>query len=232
MPVIIRESKIINGKDYDNIKVYKTNKNLTKKLREKADKLDEFLSNKMNQIEIEITKKGLLEKKGKSGVIELWHEVGKQLSFIDEPELLEPEDFEFIWRAMYDHAPKLVPDPVNYGQRANRPKNNLFYYCYLLGKFDKEFVLNAGNWTVWSEFLDSPAIIKDERIITWLGQAHKKVNQGQIDWLRALTPGIRKEFKNKDTKFIPDPELYSTLDNILEKQLAIQNHARTQKTEF
>jgi len=51
------------------------------------------------------------------------------------------------------------------------------------------------------------------------------VNQGQIDWLRALTPGIRTEFKNKDTKLILDLELYSTLDKILEKQLAIQDQA-------
>ena len=89
MPVIIRESKIINGKKYDNIKVYMTNKTLTKKVKEKADHLDEYLSIKMNQIEEEMIKNGLIEKKGKSGVIELWYEVGKHLSFIDEP-ILSP----------------------------------------------------------------------------------------------------------------------------------------------
>ena len=64
MAVIIRETRTIDGKP-EKVKVFKTKRLLTGELREQAERLDEFLSKKMKEIEGEMSSIGLLKLKGK-----------------------------------------------------------------------------------------------------------------------------------------------------------------------
>lgn len=214
MPIIIRETRTIAGKEYPNTKVYKSDKPITKEGKIQADELDVFLKDKMSEIEKEMKKYGFIKLKNKKGVLRLWYEIGKRLDFVDDPEIVPPQDRKYIWRALYDHAGELVSEKLSVRAK-ERPKNNLFRYCYILAKYEWNFVNNAGNWTAWSEFLDSPVIINDKRIIDWLGSIQLLAVGSLQDWLRGLTKKIRAEFKNKDTSVFSDDELNKKLSKIL-----------------
>ena len=79
MPVIIRETRVIEDKEYP-VKVYRTRagKLVTDKDKKNAEQLDSFLSKKLKEIKQEMKDSGLLALKGKKGkVLRLWYEVGK-----------------------------------------------------------------------------------------------------------------------------------------------------------
>jgi len=206
MPVIIRESRKIAGKVYDNIKVYKTDRPLTTEAKKQAEELDDFLSTKLSDILNDIKKKDLLKLKNKPGVLRLWYEVGKNLTFINDTSIIPAEDRKYIWRAIYDHAKELKPGKLNV-RAVERPENSHFAYCYNLSKYSWDFIKNAGNWTAWVEFFDSLVIRKDNRIIEWLGTIQNFSTGSKQNWLRKLTRKIRRDFKNIDTKVFSDSEL-------------------------
>ncbi len=214
MAVIIRETRTIDGKP-EKVKVFKTKRLLTGELRAQAEKLDNFLSNKMKQIEQEMRDTGLIDLKGQRGrVHKLWYELGKRLGFVMDTSKVAAEDREFVWRALYDHAGSLAPGPIT--KRAERdPETSHFSYCYMLSKFPWEFVETAGDWTSWSEFLDRKETKNDQRIIEWLGKKAKESNfKSRQNWLRPLTKAIHKEFEKKDTTVFSDEELSEILDKV------------------
>jgi hypothetical protein len=216
MAVIIREEKIIEGKDYT-VKVYKTQPGrlITQEEKIRAEKLDNFLSEKMKEIEREMKNSGLLRLKGKRGeVLKLWYEVGKRLNFVDDKYLVPPGDRDFVWRALYDHAGRLAPGPLS--ERAKRdPSTSHFSYCYRLSKFPWEFVGMAGDWTSWCEFFDRSETKGDPRIIEWLGEKAKECDvRSRQNWLRPLTKAIHNELGNKDTLVFTKDELFNKLEKI------------------
>jgi hypothetical protein len=214
MAIIIRETRMIDGKA-EKVKVFKTKRLLTGELREQAERLDEFLSNKVSEIEKEMESTGFLKLKGKKGeVIKLWYEVGKRLDFVTDTSMVAAEDREFVWRAIYDYAGALAPGPLT--ERVRRdPETSHFSYCYKLSRFPWEFVQMAGDWTSWSEFFDRKETKNDPRIIEWLGKKAKESNvSARQNWLRPLTKEIHKEFENRDTTVFSVEELYERLDKI------------------
>lgn len=216
MAVIIREKKIMEGKEYI-VKVYRTQpgKLITKEEKVKAERLDNFLTEKMQEIKNEIRKCGLLSMKGKRGkVLKLWYEVGKRLEFVMDTSVIAAEDREFVWRAIYDHAGELAPGILT--KRAMRnPETSHFSYCYQLSGFPWEFVEFTGDWTSWSEFFDRSETRKDRRIIKWLGDKAKKFNvRSRQNWLRPLTKAIHNELEKKDTTVFTKKELYERLESI------------------
>lgn len=214
MAVIIRETRRIDGK-LEKVKVFKTKRLLTGELREQAERFDEFLSKKVSGIEGEMKSAGFLKLKGKKGeVVRLWYEVGKRLDFVTDTSVVAAEDREFVWRAIYDHAPKLAPGPLT--ERVRRdPETSHFSYCHKLSRFPWEFVDMAGDWTSWSEFFDRKETKNDPRIIECLGKKAKEINvSARQNWLRPLTKAIHKEFENRDTTVFSVEELYERLDKI------------------
>jgi hypothetical protein len=214
MAVIIREERTIDGKP-ETVKVFKTKRLLTGKLRKQAEKLDEFFSKKMKETEQEMKKTRLLKLKGKKGhVLKLWHEVGKRLNFVMDTSIISPEDREYVWRAIYDHAGELAPGSLT--ERVKRdPETSHFSYCYKLSRFPWEFVEMAGDWTSWSEFFDRKETKNDPRIIEWLGKKSKESDvSGRQNWLRPLTKAIHREFEKRDTSVFSIDELYERLEKI------------------
>lgn len=215
MAVIIREERLIGGKKFKNIKVYRSDKfTVTKEAEKQAQRLDKFIAERMSEIEKEARKKNLLSLKGKSGVLELWYFVGKKLQFADDPKIVLPEDKKYVWRALYDHVRQLAPGPIS--KRVLRsPETSHFSYCYLISRFSWKFVKRAGDWTSWSEFFDRKETKNDPRIIKWIGFKAKEGNiKSKQNWLRPLTRAIHKEFVKKDTTFFSEKELYNRLDKI------------------
>lgn len=214
MAVIVRETRTIDGKP-EKVKVFKTKRLLTGELRGQAEKLDNFLSNRMKQIEQEMRDTGLINLKRQRGKVhKLWYEVGKRLEFVMDTSKVAAEDREFVWRAFYDHAGSLAPGPIT--KRAERdPGTSHFSYCYMLSKFPWEFIETAGDWTSWSEFFDRKETKNDRRIIEWLGKKAKESNfKSRQNWLRPLTKAIHREFEKKDTTVFSDEELFGILDRV------------------
>jgi hypothetical protein len=215
MAVIIREKRIIGGKEYIDVKVYKSDRFVTREAREKAERLDKYLHEKMKEIENLMKKENLISLKGKPGVIRLWFEVGRRLSFVYDEKFIQSEDRKYVWRALYDHAGEFVPGTPKV--RANeRWWSSHFFYCYQIGLFPWSFVKAAGNWTAWVEFLDSQRIRQDERIVEWLGIKSQKVVGGKQDWLRKLTKAVRHALMNRDSTVLTNNELYEELNKIFE----------------
>lgn len=210
MAVIIREERLIGGKKFKDIKVYRSDKfAVTKEAQKQAEKLDEFIAKAVAEIRDEAQKKKLLGLKGKGGVLELWYFVGKKLQFVDNPEIVLPEDKKYIWRALWDYAGELAPGEMNSRSGTHRDH---FLYCYKIAKFDKDDVRRGGNWRAWVEFLDSPKIHSDERILEWIGEKMKTISKK--NWVRVLNRNIRQALKNKDTSFYEKTELYSLLEDV------------------
>lgn len=218
MPVIVREEKEIAGKK-SIVKVYKTDRiPMSKEDRLRAEKLDIFLSHTLKDLAREMRKKELLDLKGRKGVLDLWYEIGKRLSFVDDPSIVDPEDRSYVWQAIYDHASDQGFAPGAYGEREQQRPH--FKYCYELAKKfpDFDFVNSAGDWSAWVEFLDSPSINNDSRIVEWLSSKRLTLDSTKRDWLRRLTREIRREFPYKgqktDTSVFGEAELRDRLDAI------------------
>jgi hypothetical protein len=239
MAVIIREKRSIAGKEQI-VKVYQRSSEdlLSKQEREQADELDLFLEQRMQAIEQKLQKMGLLDLKGKRGVLRLWFELGKQLGkFVERSNLVSAEDRKFIWRALYDHAGKLAPNPPYQGsnppqnRRADDPRNH-FRYCFLLAKKfpDFKFVENVGDWSSWIDLLDSPTIRNDERILEWIASKQQSSTEdSRVDWLRKIINGIRREFPAAgamtDTSVLSNKELKEKLEKMYRSVFPRANRA-------
>jgi hypothetical protein len=222
MPVIIRDEITIGGKKL-RAKVFKTENQrpLTRDAREQAEALDLFIEESMRRIEEEMQKAELLDLKNRPGVLRLWYEVGKRLSFVETTNLVSAQDRQYIWRALYDHAGSLSPS-IDPPTRASSPRNH-FRYCYLLAsKFpDFEYVEGAGDWRSWIDLLDSPTIQNDERIVEWIASKYSASNYSDPNWLRTLINAIRSEFPalgaSTDTTVLSQPELDQRLEIMYRK---------------
>lgn len=210
MAVIIREERIIGGKRFPNTKVYKSDKlALTGDAKKQAEQLDEYLSRHLRIIEREARAKGLMGLKGRGGALKLWYFVGSKLQFVDNPKIVLPEDKKYIWRAIWDHAGKLAPGVMN--KRTGTHRDH-FFYCYRVAKYEWSRVERGGNWRAWVEFLDSPKINTDPRILDWVGV--KMIDVQEKNWIRVINRGLRQELRGKDTSFLNNEELYQFLERV------------------
>lgn len=189
--------------------------------KKKADDLDNFLKKEVNKIEERLLKKGLVDLKGKKGSIKLWFNVGLELrqlwSRVMEEYKLPDTLMVVFFKAIYDNADKIKPAP----SRADRFKNSLFYYSYLLAGFSEEFVEESGSWAEWSDFFDSKRIRNDPRIIQWFYDRNviafrEKQNLTRHKWFKIITRTIRNEFRKIDTTVLDENELFQKLDEILQ----------------
>lgn len=213
MAIIIRESKNINGKVYEDLKVYKSDSFvISPKDEKKAEAFDDYLKKQIESILKDVKKNGLYKLKSKSGVIKLWYYVGKRLAFIDDPEILHPADRKFIWKAIWYHAKELAPGDAK--TRAGTVRDH-FSYCYRIAKYNEEFVYNAGTWGNWIDLFDSP-ICSNYYFLEWLNSNVGYIKEKKINgWLRKFIKEIKHEFQNKDMSFLSQEYIKAKCDGIL-----------------
>lgn len=222
MAVIVREKREISGEERE-VKVYRTDGMLTQEKKDQAEELDKLIESRMEELIDELENSGLIEKVGGKDTLELWYRVGEHMDFVNESNLINSGDRDYVWRALYDHAGPLhqndkIPERVK-----RSPKTSYFYYCFLLAKFDWETVSAGGTWTTWVEIFDSRPIRQDERIIDWLVESIEDHNGPIQEWARELNKAIRREFGDKDTSVFEDDELKAELDRIFEEVHGIGN---------
>mgnify|MGYP006304087153 CR=1 FL=1 len=214
MTVIVRHEIDKNSGYATEYEEYKSIKRfLTKADIEQAEKLDEYLEKKFRKIYNDLENKGLLE--NGRGSLERWYALGKHLQFVDDEDIVPPEDRSqdsYIWEAFWHHAPKGVrPGPPN---SRTGTKRDHFRECYKLAQIPYKVVESVGNWSDWVNFLETPSVMDDERIIVWVGNNMNGVSRKQ---LREFTKLLRKRFNNRVTEVLSEDELAEELCNILEK---------------
>jgi len=218
MAVIIREERILDGKQFGDVKVYKSDKfPITSSDEKKAERLDEFLANFFRSLGNEVKENKLVNLKKGPGVIKLWYFVGEKLKFIDDPSLVDPSDKKYIWKALWYHAGELMPGEAK--TRAGTLRDH-FLYCYRLAKFDFDFVMSAGRWRDWMDFFDSPTL-SNSIVLEWFQQkSHSIIKPGTKYWLRDFIKLIRNEFENVDMTFLKREEIIRKLDYHVNQFLA------------
>jgi len=229
MAVIIREEKILDGKKFDDVKVYKSDRfPITSKEELEAEKLDEYLSNFFVSLNKEFKENGLIKLKGKNGVLELWYNVGQRLSFIDDPKILYPGDKKYIWSALWYHAGEIAPGDAK--TRAGTSRDH-FSFCYRIAKYDREFVFSAGTWRDWMDFFDSP-ILSNKYILEWFEKKSISIKKlGVKNWLRDVIKLIRNKYQNIDLEFLKKEEIFLELDIILDEILRERDVIKKSKLE-
>jgi hypothetical protein len=212
MAILLREPRNIDGQEFKDLKIFKSeNPLITKQDEKKALELDRYIRLFFSRLITESKRNGLFQLKNKAGVIELWYFVGKKLDFIDDPELVHPSDKKFIWRALWQHAADLAPGEMK--SRAGTIRDH-FLYCYRLAKYEREFVLSSGTWSNWQEFFDSP-VLSDKVVLDWFEEKIPTIKKkGLRNWLRDFIKLVRNQFQNIDLAFLSKDEIREKLDTI------------------
>ena len=194
---------------------------LTKKAHELAEEFDSILSKKMNQVKKDLRKQGYF--KMKPGLSK-YYLLGKALQFLENLELrpkCDP-DLENIWRALYDHAPKLAPRKMPASEERTVGKRNFFLNSYRLGQLSQDTLEKMGTWSNWEDiymvFAANQKLWEDwERLLSWILKSSEK--SGKIDRsklreaLKVLRKAVGKKAKVKrDTTVLTNSELYKLLD--------------------
>jgi hypothetical protein len=224
MVIIIREEKRLpNGVLTSVIRYMSDFSPIQGSHRKRAEENDKIIHSKVEKMEEELESKGLLELRGKPGVIKLWYAVGEHLSFVDDLELT-PTARKYVWRAIYDHSKELYDKNESIPVRLEeRPTTCNLRYAYIIAKnFKWDFVRSAGNWTAWVEFLDSIVMRKDERIINWIRKLQEQTPL-RGGFLRKLNRAIRRRLKGIVTTEIINEELGEILDSVYETALIEYN---------
>ncbi|MDP2886204.1 MAG: hypothetical protein Q8P51_14410 [Ignavibacteria bacterium] len=176
-------------------------------------KLDEYLVDFFSRLIADAKAHDLLRLKNKPGVIELWYYVGEGLKFVDDPQIVHPSDRRYIWRALWQHAGDLAPGEMKSRAGTNRDH---FLYCYRLARYDKGFVLAAGNWREWQDFFDSP-ILSNNSVLDWFEKKISVIANLKIkNWLRPFIKLVRNEYQNIDMSFLSDAEISNKLEKAFE----------------
>lgn len=194
---------------------------LTKKARELAEEFDRVLQKKISRVKKELRKQGYF--KMKPGLSK-YHLLGKALQFLEPLELRRmcDPDFENIWRALYDYAPKLAPRRMPVSEERTVGKRNFFLNSYRLGQLSQDTLEKMGTWSNWQDiymvFAANPKLWEDwERLLGWIlkrSDKNGKIDRSKLrEALRILRKAVGKRAKVKrDTTVLTNSELYELLD--------------------
>ncbi len=213
MVVLIREKRRSNNNIDITEVVYRGSPYPSPEQIKHADWLDKFLSIKLEEIANELMEMNLLSKK--RGDVDRWYQLGKKIAdIVDDPKIILPELKQqdlYIWIAIEQNCPEELFQSMKIGERSiTRTKRNHYRFCYLISKFPLPIV-KCHNWRNWRTIFESPALIEDDRIITWLNEKLKK--NPNID-LREISKSLRRGLKDFYTQVLSDNELFCYLDEI------------------
>lgn len=212
MAVLVTKRVTLGGKETC-IRAFLPPGKLSKAGREKAERLDSFLSRRMHEIEKEMMLEGSLDEQA----LKKWHALGTRLQFIDATELVEPSDVNerFIWQAIREHCPaSLLPKGELEGdtgdarglKRAGK-KNDHFELCYKLGKYKWSEIDWLPTWTEWVDLIETPGLIGDGRIVPKIAELARTVYRTLVkENFREIIKELRREFPTK-SKPIESSEL-------------------------
>lgn len=171
MAVIVRKQKDFDGTKKE-VEVYKTNGLLTKKKKEQAEKLDQYLSEKVP----ELASRVINQYPPKEDFMRHRYELGKEFhNLLDGSDFVTQEDLEedYIWDGIWYYLPKSIKpmrsrEEESYLDREEK-RQGFFSLVYEISKFDWEDVNWIQRWHDWYEISSRPKLTEDERILNQIG---------------------------------------------------------------
>jgi len=168
-----------------------------------ANKLLEHLQDVIPKIE-----KDLLEKyPNEKGRIYFAHEFGTELRRLVKENNVKGYQKKIFWDQIRKFASLSEAIPKD------RSENRYIYgYYYKLSEYPLQDIENI-NWSEWSQVLDTPSLVKEERFIDWLVAKSKKYKIKREEF-RELMTGARIYIKDKDLAVYNDIQLYERLNMV------------------
>ena len=201
------------GSGPEDVKVFLPKGRLSRRERERAERLDAYLLERMPEIEAEMRADGTLDARE----MKKWHALGQRLDFVDDVSLVDRSDVDegHIWRAIREYCPaELRPAPrrgETEDSSARREGTALdhYHHCYLLGKQDESILKWLTRWTDWFAIVESPGILRDSRVLPLVLQAISGVGrQLSRSEFRKIMKELRGLFSTKpvyrDTSVLED----------------------------
>lgn len=181
MAVIVREETTIRGRKVIAVQ-YLPRGILSRENRLRAERLDDFLKEKMPAIAREMHELGILD----GPLVQKWHSLGMRLrAFADDPSLVDAKDRDtgLLWDAIRWHCPKELlagsgesPNHEEETPRREGHKYDHFHYCYEAGKFEWEDFCWIQRWSDWISILESPGLVRDLRVFRGLGNEVRRMS--------------------------------------------------------
>jgi len=170
VPVVVRECVKMGGKEVV-LKTYQPAGKLSREDRERADRLDEALSERVPKIADEVME--LVP--ATTEVMRRWFLLGKKLrTIVDDDRLVLRSDVNngLIWQGIWYHLPdQMKPSSLNvkpYAEQQHKRKDHLSL-CYEVSAFEWPVVEWIKRWADWHDLAFRPGILRDERILRALG---------------------------------------------------------------
>jgi len=156
------------------LKTYQPAGRLSKKERERADRLDEALKVKMPALAQQVLN---IDPKAE-GIVRRWYVLGQKLrAFVNDSKLVSSSDISsgLVWQAVWRCLPEsLRPagsgDTEDYSDKQHKRKDHLSL-CYEISAFDWNEVRWIQRWDDWQQVAFRPGLLRDPRIIHALGIA-------------------------------------------------------------
>lgn len=200
MTVIIHREVDFGGRA-ETLPVYTPSRPLTKKERERADRLDAFLEVEIPEKVSEIT----ISRSHIDNAIKFWYVLGRYLrDLFSNSDLISESDIEegHIWPAVWQYIPEFVKprgqvDINAYIEYKSRRRDYLSL-GYEISVFDWDDVSWIKGIEDWYQLASRPGILRDERILKYLKKEILSFDEyPSADMMREIAKGLGKEFPTK-----------------------------------
>lgn len=213
MAVIIREHVKI-GESYVELKTYRPSETLSKADRQRADKLDNYLS-----VHIPVITNQILEATpNHSDLVRRRYLFGKSLHEIaSNRDLVLEEDVKsrLLWAAIWFFLPDFMRpvgsrDIDSYSEYCSK-RNDIIQNSYKLSQYDWTEVGWIKSWDNWYRIASNPILLKNEYVLRILGEAISNLKRyPSIKEFMAILKHISKQIhqiqstsdENQDRKHI------------------------------
>ncbi|TXT54360.1 MAG: hypothetical protein BAJATHORv1_70060 [Candidatus Thorarchaeota archaeon] len=179
---------------------------LTGKDKEFAKELERNIRSHIRDIESRLEKEGLLQNTDR---IHLWYTIGEELRFVDDLDL-SPKIRPYIWLAIQEQVDKLE-ELMRLESDAENPRQNEFYYSYLLREFRLSDLQRGGEWGDWVELLKIMTDIDYDRTRYWITKLEEIDVDGNF-WLKDIVKGLRELMENSEP--FDDKKVIETFESV------------------
>jgi len=201
MAVIVTETVDL-GAGPQEVRVFLPKGALSRREREQAERLDAFLRLRMAEVAGEMRREGTAY----APEVRKWHALGRRLGFVDDPELVAPDDVVegHVWKAVRQYCPaELQPGRRGVAggdARARREGTRLdhYHYCYLLGKQEPAMLGWLNRWSDWFDLVEIAGALRDARALPLVVEAVSRVGRplGRREF-REFVKELRRVFSTK-----------------------------------
>jgi len=168
-----------------------------------ADRLDEFLAQRLDELRKTLMASGHMPKqKGKGSLTAYW-ELGRAIRDVAETEAFpNMAELPLLWQNVKMH----LDDVLLYKDRG--PRREHLWYCFRLAGYPQELARRM-KWGEWVTMFDSPGINQEARFDDWF-QRRLQSLIGDCDraHIRLFAPCINAMLGNIDLPALSDAELH------------------------